>query len=144
MSIDGLGEPFDGKYTITTSRHRFDPLTGYTTSFSVTGRRDRTLLGLASSGRGKAPAGIVIGQVSDAADPEKAGRVKLTFPWLSDDYVSDWARTVQSGAGKDRGWQVLPGGRRRGAGRVRAGGFPPADGDRRAVQRRGHHAAGPS
>jgi phage protein D/phage baseplate assembly protein gpV len=108
VSIDGLGEPFDGKYTITTSRHRFDPLTGYTTSFSVTGRRDRTLLGLASNGRGKAPTHIVIGQVSDAADPEKAGRVKLTFPWLSADYVSDWARTVQAGAGKDRGWQVLP------------------------------------
>jgi phage protein D/phage baseplate assembly protein gpV len=108
VSIDGLGEPFDGKYTITTSRHRFDPLTGYTTSFSVTGRRDRTLLGLASNGRGKAATHIVIGQVSDAADPEKAGRVKLTFPWLSADYVSDWARTVQAGAGKDRGWQVLP------------------------------------
>jgi phage protein D/phage baseplate assembly protein gpV len=108
VSIDGLGEPFDGKYTITTSRHRFDPLTGYTTSFSVTGRRDRTLLGLTSNGRSKAPAGIVIGQVSDAADPEQAGRVKITFPWLSEDYVSDWARTVQSGAGKDRGWQVLP------------------------------------
>jgi phage protein D/phage baseplate assembly protein gpV len=108
VSIDGLGEPFDGKYTITTSRHRFDPLTGYTTSFSVTGRQDRTLLGLASNGHGKAPAVIVIGQVSDAADPEKSGRVKLTFPWLSADYVSDWARTVQSGAGKDRGWQVLP------------------------------------
>ncbi len=108
VSIDGLGEPFDGKYTITTSRHRFDPTTGYTTAFSVTGRRDRTMLGLTSGGRGPAPAGIVIGQVSDAADPEKAGRVKLTFPWLSDDYVSDWARTVQAGAGKDRGWQVLP------------------------------------
>jgi phage protein D/phage baseplate assembly protein gpV len=108
VTIDALGEPFDGKYTITTSRHRFDPVTGYTTAFSVTGRRDRTLLGLASSGRGKAPAGIVIGQVSDAADPEKTGRVKLTFPWLSADYVSDWARTVQAGAGKDRGWQVVP------------------------------------
>jgi phage protein D/phage baseplate assembly protein gpV len=108
VSIDALGEPFDGKYTITTSRHRFDPLTGYTTSFSVTGRRDRTLLGLASNGHGKAPAHIVIGQVSDAADPEKAGRVKLAFPWLSEDYVSDWARTVQPGAGNDRGWQVLP------------------------------------
>jgi uncharacterized protein involved in type VI secretion and phage assembly len=34
--------------------------------------------------------------------------VKLTFPWLSDDYVSDWARTVQLGAGKNRGWFVLP------------------------------------
>ena len=52
--------------------------------------------------------GWSIAQVSDAQDPEKAGRVKLTFPWLSDDYVSDWARTVQLGAGKDRGWAVLP------------------------------------
>ncbi len=57
VSIDGLGEPFDGKYTITTSRHRFDPLTGYTTSFSVTGRQDRTLLGLASGGRTRPGAG---------------------------------------------------------------------------------------
>ena len=34
--------------------------------------------------------------------------MKLTFPWLSDTYVSDWARTVQPGAGKDRGAMVLP------------------------------------
>ena len=52
--------------------------------------------------------GVVIAQVSDANDPSKQGRVKLTFPWLSDDYVSDWARTVQPGAGKDRGAMVLP------------------------------------
>lgn len=109
VSIDGLGSPFDGKYTVTTSRHRFDPATGYTTSFSVTGRQDRTLLGLASGGsRSKAPAGIVIGQVSDASDPQQAGRVRLRFPWLSEDYVSDWARTVHAGAGQGRGWQVLP------------------------------------
>ena len=67
----------------------------------------------------------MIGQVSDAADPEKAGRVKLTFPWLSDDYVSDWARTVQPGAGKDRGLAGVARGRRRGAGGVRAGGLRP-------------------
>lgn len=110
VSVDGLGAPFDGKYTITTSRHRFDPTTGYTTAFSVTGRQDRTLLGLTSGG-GSAGAGqpsVVIGQVSDAADPEHAGRVRLTFPWLSADFVSDWARTVQAGAGKDRGLQLLP------------------------------------
>lgn len=109
VSIDGLGEPFDGKYTITTSRHRFDPLTGYTTAFSVTGRKDRTLLGLTGGGRHPAGGhGLVIGQVSDVNDPENQGRVKLTLPWLSDDYVSGWARTVHAGAGKDRGFQVLP------------------------------------
>lgn len=112
VSIDGLGEPFDGKYTITTSRHRFDPLTGYSTTFSVTGRKDRTLLGLSSiqsvAGRPTVGAGPVVGQVSDVNDPEKQGRVRVTLPWLSDDYVSGWARTVHAGAGKDRGCQVLP------------------------------------
>ena len=108
VTIDGLGVPFDGKYTITTSRHRFDPQTGYTTSFGVTGRRDRTLLGLTAGGVRRHPAAITVGQVADAQDPERAGRVKLTFPWLSDDYVSDWARTVQAGAGKDRGAEMLP------------------------------------
>ena len=108
VTIDGLGVPFDGKYTITTSRHRFDPQTGYTTAFAVTGRRDRTMLGLAAGGVRRSPSGITVGLISDAKDPENAGRVRLTFPWLSDDYVSDWARTVQAGAGKDRGAQVLP------------------------------------
>ncbi len=118
VSIDGLGVPFDGKYTVTTSRHRFDPTTGYTTSFSVTGRQDRTMLGLTSGGSGATGTpggraagthpGVVIGQVSDAADPEQLGRVRLTFPWLSPDYVSDWARTVHAGAGRERGLQILP------------------------------------
>ena len=110
ISVSGLGEPFDGKYTVTSSRHRFEPTTGYTTSFSVTGRQNRTLLGLASGGSltRSAPAGVVVGVVDDVADPDKAGRVRLQFPWLAEDYVSDWARTVQPGAGKDRGWALLP------------------------------------
>jgi uncharacterized protein involved in type VI secretion and phage assembly len=110
VSVTGLGEPFDGKYTVTTSRHRFEPGTGYTTSFSVTGRQNRTLLGLASGGSAvrSAPAGVVVGVVDDVADPDQSGRVRLQFPWLAEDYVSDWARTLQPGAGKDRGWAVLP------------------------------------
>lgn len=109
IAINNLGAPFDGKYTITTSRHRYEADTGYTTSFAVTGRQERSLYGLANgSGGSSGQAGVVIGQVSDANDPQHQARVKLTFPWLSDDYVSDWARTVQPGAGKDRGNLVLP------------------------------------
>ena len=110
IKIENAGEPFDGKYTITAARHRYDPTHGgYTTAFSVTGRQERSLYGLASGGgRAAAGAGIVIAQVSDANDPSNQGRVKLTFPWLSDDYVSDWARTMQPGAGKDRGAMVVP------------------------------------
>jgi phage protein D len=110
VSIENAGAPFDGKYTITSARHRYDISSGgYTTAFSVTGRQERSLYGLtAGSQRGLSGAGIVIGQVTDVHDPEKRGRVKLTFPWLSDDYVSDWSRTVQPGAGKDRGAMVIP------------------------------------
>lgn len=109
IAIDNLGAPFDGKYVVTSSRHSYDQTTGYTTHFAVTGRQERSLFGLASgSGSRRAQLGVAIAQVSDARDPQHQGRVKLTFPWLSDDYVSDWARTVHTGAGKDRGFYVLP------------------------------------
>ena len=109
ISIENAGKPFDGKYTITTARHRYDPTTGYTTAFAVTGRQERSFYGLASGAGGHSMgAGVVVAQVSDAKDPKKQGRVKLTFPWLSDDYVSDWARTLQPGAGKNRGAMVVP------------------------------------
>ena len=109
IAIDNLGAPFDGKYVVTSSRHVYDQTTGYTTHFAATGRQERSLFGLASgSGARRTMNGVAIAQVSDARDPQHQGRVKLTFPWLSDDYVSDWARTVHAGAGKDRGFFVLP------------------------------------
>jgi len=40
---------------------------------------------------------VVSAVVTDIHDPLRMGRVKLRFPWLDDDYVSDWARTVQHG-----------------------------------------------
>lgn len=111
-TLAGAGAPFEGKYTVSASRHVFDPEIGYTTWVTVSGAQDRTLLGLTGSHLGGGGAaggsGVVIGQVSDSRDPEKLGRVRLTFPWLSDDFVSDWARTVQAGAGKNRGAVIVP------------------------------------
>ena len=109
ITIENAGKPFDGKYTITAARHRYDPSSGgYTTAFSVTGRQERSLYGLTAGDRGLiAGGGHRTGH--DANDPSNQGRVKLTFPWLSDDYVSDWARTVQPGAGKTAvrwSWEV--------------------------------------
>jgi phage protein D len=109
IALDNLGAPFDGKYTITSSRHLYDATGGYTTAVAVTGRQERSLHGLTSGGAGPATGvGVVIGQVSDVNDPQQQGRVQLTFPWLSEDHVSDWARTVQPGAGRDRGAMVVP------------------------------------
>jgi phage protein D len=112
VTLAGAGAPFEGKYTVSASRHVFDPEIGYTTWVTVSGAQDRTLLGLTGSHLGGGGAaggsGVVIGQVSDNRDPEKLGRVRLTFPWLNDDFVSDWARTVQPGAGKNRGAVIVP------------------------------------
>ncbi|WP_426561260.1 VgrG-related protein [Angustibacter sp. McL0619] len=109
ISIDRVGAPFDGKYTITTSRHSFDPSTGYTTTFAVTGRSKRSLLGLTGGGGPvRTSPGVMVGQVSDSKDPQDSGRVRVKLPTLNDDYVSDWARTVFAGAGKDRGMVAVP------------------------------------
>jgi uncharacterized protein involved in type VI secretion and phage assembly len=46
--------------------------------------------------------------VSDVRDPAKQGRVKVTFPWMSDTYTTGWASVVQAGAGQQRGAVFLP------------------------------------
>lgn len=112
VTLAGVGAPFEGKYTVSASRHVFDPETGYLSWVRVSGAQDRSLLGLTASARlgGGAAGGssVVIGKVSDNGDPNKQGRVRLVFPWLDDSFVSDWARTVQAGAGKNRGAVIVP------------------------------------
>jgi uncharacterized protein involved in type VI secretion and phage assembly len=112
VALAGVGEPFAGKYTLTSTRHLFSEQAGYTTAFTVSSRQERSFYGLvagAHDGAGhRAAAGLVPAIVSDARDPLKLGRVRLTFPWLAKDFTSGWARTVQPGAGKGRGALVLP------------------------------------
>ncbi len=113
VSLALVGEPFDGKYRVTASRHVYDWHDGYTTRLTVSGSEGRSLLDLTSGGFG-GPAeqaridGVVPALVTNTNDPEERCRVKLKFPWLSGDYESDWARTVQPGAGNRRGAVVLP------------------------------------
>ena len=116
ISLSLVGDPFDGKYTLTSVRHRYDASDGYTTAFTVSGRNQRSLLGLAAAGSpGAGPgasappiAGVVPALVTDVNDPNQLGRVKISFPWLSDSFTSDWARMVQVGAGNNRGASFLP------------------------------------
>jgi len=115
VSVSGAGAPFDGTYTVTATRHLIDDR-GYRTEFVVSGRAERSLLGLASGGAtngvhsagGPPVYGVVIAQVTDVNDPDDLGRVKLTFPWLSEEYESWWARVAQLGAGPQRGAVWLP------------------------------------
>jgi phage protein D/phage baseplate assembly protein gpV len=114
VSVGLAGRPFEGLYTITSSRHVFDN-EGYRTHFFVSGRQVRSLLALTTGGNangttsGTSPiSGVVTAQVTNVADSTGRGRVKLAFPWMSDTYESDWVRVVQAGAGKKRGFIVLP------------------------------------
>ncbi|MGH3797780.1 MAG: VgrG-related protein [Pseudonocardiaceae bacterium] len=114
VSVSGAGKPFEGKYTLSATRHLFATDTGYTTLFTVSGHQERSLYGLTNGGhergggRRHAVSGLVPALVTDVRDPRKLGRVKVKFPWLADDYTSSWARTVQYGAGSKRGAMILP------------------------------------
>lgn len=52
--------------------------------------------------------GAVIGIVSNVADPNSLGRVKVRYPWLKDDSESPWARVVSFMAGPSRGAVFRP------------------------------------
>ena len=52
--------------------------------------------------------GVVVGVVTNNQDPDKLGRVKVRFPWLSADNESYWARIATLMAGNDRGSVFFP------------------------------------
>ncbi|MET9826256.1 MULTISPECIES: VgrG-related protein [unclassified Streptomyces] len=104
VALAKVGDPFEGKYTVTSVRHHFGDGVPYESWITVSGRQWRSLYGLASGGSGGTdPASatrlpsVANAIVTDVQDPLKQGRVKLQFPWLDDKYVSDWARSVQLG-----------------------------------------------
>lgn len=120
LQIDGVPDPFAGSWLVTSARHVFDVGEGgYYTSFEVSGRQERSLLGLTSAA-GSRPSlprvpGLACGVVSSIYDPNgnnsnlgSQGRVKVALPWLSPTYVSDWAPVLQFGAGKVSGAAFLP------------------------------------
>lgn len=123
VSVSHVAAPFAGRYTLTHTRHTYDQQDGYRTHFIVSGRQDRSLMGLvagaAAGGGGSggggaggagsgAAAGVVVGIVTDNDDPERLGRVKLRFPSLSADYESNWARVAAPGNGASRGTVWIP------------------------------------
>ena len=110
VQLAGVAPPFAGKYVLTSTRHEFAPDFGYRTSFTASCTSERSLFGAANAtARQRAEiGGVVPAIVTSVQDPDDRGRVKIKLPWLADSYESWWARTVQAGAGKDRGAAVLP------------------------------------
>ena len=126
VSVARVAAPFAGRYTLTHTRHTYDTRDGYRTHFIVSGRQDRSLMGLVAGaasgvaatrgggtsrgggGGGSSTGGVVVGIVTDNDDPERQGRVKLQFPALDASYVSHWARVAAPGNGRDRGMVWTP------------------------------------
>lgn len=52
--------------------------------------------------------GVVVGLVTNIEDPDQLGRVKVTFPWLSSEEESTWARIATLMAGKEMGTLFIP------------------------------------
>lgn len=52
--------------------------------------------------------GVVAGIVTNNRDDRNMGRVKIKFPWLSDENETDWVRIATLMAGNDRGSFFLP------------------------------------
>jgi phage protein D/phage baseplate assembly protein gpV len=115
VRIMGVSDDFSGSYVLSQTRHVIDSH-GYRTHFTIAGR-DRTAYNLGAtsgaSGQGGADGatgftGLVRGTVSENADPDNLGRVKVSLGWLDDGFSSTWAPVMQIGAGPASGSFFLP------------------------------------
>jgi phage baseplate assembly protein gpV len=126
VRIAGIDSDFCGDYVLSATTHIYRGGGAYTTKFEITGDRSRTFAQLAGGSGGSSPTGgavagggggdaksswaqqLVIAIVDNNNDPDKLGRVKVKYPALGDNMVSDWARVATNNAGKGRGLFMLP------------------------------------
>jgi phage protein D len=109
VEIDGVGTRFNGKYYVTQAIHEWNKDTGMFTRFVVSGRRNHDLLSIVDDPPAKKRfPGVVVGLVSNNNDPNGAGRIRVRFPWLSDNDESAWAPMATPMTGNGRGFQYIP------------------------------------
>jgi phage baseplate assembly protein gpV len=121
ITIAGVGRRFSGTYRVRKVTHRVDG-NGYSTDFSITQRAHSSLMGLVRKQVTELPSpsrperfyGVVIGvvrennELRDLPPQVPLGRVKLSFPRLSDEVTSTWAPCVRPMAGNGMGFYALP------------------------------------
>jgi uncharacterized protein involved in type VI secretion and phage assembly len=110
VAVTQVGVRFSGKYYVTEARHILRN-GDYRVQFEVTGRSPYTirhlLMGKESSSSNKIY-GVVVGIVTNNNDLEAQGRVKVKFPWMSDELETGWVRVAMLGGGKEYGMFFAP------------------------------------
>jgi phage protein D/phage baseplate assembly protein gpV len=121
VAIEGVGRRFGGTYRVRKVTHRIDG-SGFSTDFSITQRSHSSLMGLLRKQMIEEPSpnqperfyGVVVAEVQDNNELEDVppkvpiGRVKVSFPGLSDTFTSGWAPCATPMAGTDMGFYALP------------------------------------
>lgn len=109
LQISRVGKRFSGTYVVTGATHRYTARDGYATQFTISSLNPATLLTLLlAEQEERRMSGLVIGIVTDNQDPEGLGRVKVKYPWLSEEHGSDWVRVAAVGGGNKRGIEFIP------------------------------------
>jgi uncharacterized protein involved in type VI secretion and phage assembly len=109
LKITGVGRNYSGTYRVAKSVHVIRGGGGYETQWSNS-VGEHSLLGQSSGSNSGIPLtinSIMVGVVTNNNDPEKAGRVRVTLPALSD-VETFWAPVGLPAAGKERGLSMLP------------------------------------
>lgn len=113
VKIDKIGKRFSGTYHITSAKHYLQNGI-YETEFRVEGATPYLLGGIFDTGEQHSSSnypewtGIYTAVVTNNNDPDKLGRVKVKYPWFSNDVESNWVRVIIPGAGKSRGSFWVP------------------------------------
>ena len=108
IKLEGLGRRLSGAYLVTSATHSYTN-EGFKTHFSARGSRTGLLTDqlVTRSHLDRWP-GVAPAIVTNTDDPKQWGRVKVKYPWLSDQDESDWARVVSIGAGPEAGFCATP------------------------------------
>lgn len=119
IEVRGVGKRFSGMYRLRKVTHTIGD-NGYRTSFEVTQRGGSVLLSLLRKSITERPSpntrerfyGVAVAKVeANHVDPTEGpplARVKVSYPWLSDNVESGWARCASPMAGSGTGLFLLP------------------------------------
>jgi uncharacterized protein involved in type VI secretion and phage assembly len=110
VDIQGIGNRFNGQYYVTQVIHEWNKDQGLYTRFVVSGQQHHDILSIVEEpAKTRKPIqGVVVGIVSNNKDPIKSGRIRVKFPWLSDNDESAWAPMATPMTGNGRGFQYIP------------------------------------